>query len=69
MSIPSETSVLSYCSIFILHTNTHLRKFVDNTYHLPYLPSKAVLTMIVKLKNFSCLFKGKSSSELNLIFM
>ena len=33
-SIPSETSILSYCSIFVLHTNTHLRKFKDNTFHL-----------------------------------
>ena len=29
MSIPSETSILSYCIIFMTHTNTHLKKFVD----------------------------------------
>ena len=34
MSIPSETSILLYCSIFITHTNTHLYKFGDNIYHL-----------------------------------
>ena len=33
-SIPSEISILSYCRIFIIHTNNHLRKFVDNIYHL-----------------------------------
>ena len=33
-SIPSETSILSYCNIFILHTNTHLRKVEDNINHL-----------------------------------
>ena len=34
MSVPSETSILSFCSIFIIHTNTHLRKFLDDIYHL-----------------------------------
>ena len=29
MSIPSETSTFSCCTIFITHTNTHLNKFVD----------------------------------------
>ena len=33
-SIPSEISILSYCNIFILHTNTPLRKLEDNIYHL-----------------------------------
>ena len=31
MSIPSETSIFSYCSIFITHTNIHVNKLVDNT--------------------------------------
>ena len=31
MSIPSETSILSYCNIFITHTNIHLKKIMDNT--------------------------------------
>ena len=33
-SIPSETSTLSYYSIFITHTNIHLKIFVDNIDHL-----------------------------------
>ena len=32
-SIPSEISILSYCNIFILHTNTYLGKFEDTIYH------------------------------------
>ena len=31
MSIPSETSILSYCIIFITHTNIHLKKLLDKT--------------------------------------
>ena len=34
ISIPYETSILSYCSIFITHTDTHLNKFGDDIYCL-----------------------------------
>ena len=34
MSIPSETSILSYFNIFITHTNIHLKKLLDHVYHL-----------------------------------
>ena len=31
MSVPSKTLLLSYYRIFIIHTNTHLKKIVNNT--------------------------------------
>ena len=31
MSTPSETSILSYCSMFITHTSVRLKRLVDNT--------------------------------------
>ena len=34
MSVPFETSILSYCSLFITHTNITLKEIVDNIYHL-----------------------------------
>ena len=34
VSMPSEISILSYSSIFILHINNRLRKVEDNIYHL-----------------------------------
>ena len=33
-SIPSLISILSYCSIFTLHTNVHLENIEDNIYHI-----------------------------------
>ena len=30
MSVPSKASFLSYYRIFITHTNTHLKKIVNN---------------------------------------
>ena len=65
MSVPSETSILSYCSIFLTHTNIHLKKRVDNLSS----SSKTDLKIIVNVWSFSVLFKNKLSSELNLTFI
>ena len=34
VSIPSETSIFSYCSIFIIHANSRLKRLADKMYHL-----------------------------------
>ena len=47
---------------YIFYINSHLNKFQDSIYHL-------FQKMIVSMRNFSISFKGKLSSELNLIFM
>ena len=33
LSITSESFILSYCSIFTTHANTHQKELVDNIYH------------------------------------
>ena len=65
MPVPSETSILSHCSIFITHTNININKLVDNTC---CLLEKHLVTNI-KLGIVDILPKGKSSSDSNQIFM
>ena len=64
MSIPSEKPILSYSSIFITHTNIHLKKLVDNTY---YLLQKQILQLLLLFG--ALVFYSNLSSELNLVFM
>ena len=66
MSIFSEISILSYCNNFLTHTNIHLKKLMDDIYHLL---EKTNRNIIVILWSFSVSLKGKLSSESNLIFM
>ena len=65
MSILSETSIFSYCSIFIIYAKRHLKKLAEKVYNFL---QKHLIIMVIAW-NFSGLFNGKSSSELNLIFM
>ena len=66
ISISSEISILSYSSIY---TNIHLRKLVDSIYPLFQKQIFQKQKIIINRRSFSILFNGKSSSELNLIFM
>ena len=64
-SLRSKISILSYSSIYTSYKHSSRKKC---RYYLSS-SSKADLTTIVRLRSFGILFKGKLSSELNLVFM
>ena len=68
-SIPSEISILSRSSIYMLlttHTTSLLNKVSDKIYHFFH---KIHLPIIVNICNFNGLFNGKLSCVLHLIFV
>ena len=63
ISIPYETSILSYCSIFITHTDTHLNKFGDDIY---YLVQKQIYQQLLTYETLIVYLKA--NHHLNLIY-
>ena len=58
--VPSETSIPSYCNIFIIHTNIHLKIFVDEILYgslIFVVFLKTDLTIIVKVLLHFSLFQ------------
>ena len=50
----------------VIYTNIHLRKIVHN---VCYFHKKTALTAIIMLRTSIALFRGNSSSKVNLIFI